>query len=35
MEYNIQDYSMWENGEEFGKKFKKLIDGLDLFYKQE
>ena len=34
MEYHILDFSKWEDGEEFGKVFKKLIDGLDLFYKE-
>ncbi|KAF0107004.1 MAG: pentapeptide repeat-containing protein [Anaerolineaceae bacterium] len=34
MEYHILDFSKWENGEEFGKVFGKLIDGLDLFYKE-
>ncbi|MBN1452155.1 MAG: toll/interleukin-1 receptor domain-containing protein [Anaerolineales bacterium] len=33
MEYNILDFSNWEDGDEFEKQFKKLIDGLDLFYK--
>jgi len=33
MEYNILDFSKWEQNAEFGKLFKKLIDGLELFYK--
>ena len=33
MEYNILDFSKWEDEGEFEKQFKKLIDGLDLFYK--
>jgi len=33
MEYNILDFSKWENDTEFGVLFKKLIDGLELFYK--
>ena len=32
-EYNILDFSKWEDDAEFGKLFKKLIDGLELFYK--
>ena len=32
-EYNILDFSEWEDNAEFGKLFKKLIDGLELFYK--
>jgi uncharacterized protein YjbI with pentapeptide repeats len=32
-EYNILDFSKWEDGAEFEKLFKKLIDGLELFYK--
>jgi hypothetical protein len=34
MEYNILDFSMWKDEAEFGKIFRKLIDGLDLFYKE-
>jgi hypothetical protein len=34
MEYNILDFSKWKDEEEFGKMFRKLIDGLDLFYKE-
>ena len=33
MEYNILDFSEWRDDAEFGKLFKKLIDGLELFYK--
>ena len=34
MEYNILDFSKWQDEQEFGKMFKKLLDGLDLFYKK-
>jgi hypothetical protein len=34
MEYNILDFSNWKDEEAFEKKFRKLIDGLDLFYKE-
>jgi uncharacterized protein YjbI with pentapeptide repeats len=33
MEYNILDFSKWEDEGEFKNQFGKLIDGLDLFYK--
>ena len=33
MEYNILDFSKWEDKEGFEMMFKKLVDGLDLFYK--
>jgi hypothetical protein len=33
MEYNVLDFSKWKDDTEFGKLFKKLIDGLELFYK--
>jgi uncharacterized protein YjbI with pentapeptide repeats len=33
MEYNILDFSQWQDPVEFAKVFKKLIAGLDLFYK--
>jgi hypothetical protein len=33
MEYNILDFSRWKDEAEFGRSFKKLIDGLELFYK--
>jgi uncharacterized protein YjbI with pentapeptide repeats len=35
MEYNILDFSKWKDEGEFEKKFRKLVDGLDLFYKEE
>ncbi len=34
MEYNILDFSNWEDDAELNKMFKKLIDGLDMFYKK-
>jgi uncharacterized protein YjbI with pentapeptide repeats len=34
MEYNIMDFSKWRDEEEFGRKFAKLVEGLDLFYKK-
>ncbi len=34
MEYNIMDFSKWRDKKEFEKKFVKLIEGLDLFYKE-
>ena len=34
MEYNILDFSKWKDEVEFGKMFRKLIEGLDLFYKE-
>jgi hypothetical protein len=33
MEYNILDFSAWEDDGKFGNTFNKLIDGLQLFYK--
>ena len=33
MEYNILDFSMWNDDDKFGTTFNKLIDGLELFYK--
>lgn len=33
MEYNILDFSQWKDKSVFEKQFRKLIDGLDLFYK--
>jgi hypothetical protein len=33
MEYNILDFSAWKDDSKFGIMFRKLIDGLDLFYK--
>lgn len=33
MEYNILDFSAWEDESKFEGMFRKLIDGLELFYK--
>jgi uncharacterized protein YjbI with pentapeptide repeats len=33
MEYNILDFSAWEDDSKFEIKFRQLIDGLELFYK--
>jgi len=33
MEYNILDFSAWEDDVKFDGIFRKLIDGLELFYK--
>jgi hypothetical protein len=33
MEYNILDFSEWEDDSKFEGIFRKLIDGLELFYK--
>jgi uncharacterized protein YjbI with pentapeptide repeats len=33
LEYNILDFSAWEDDSKFGTTFNKLIDGLGLFYK--
>ena len=33
MEYNILDFSAWEDDVKFEGVFRKLIDGLELFYK--
>ena len=33
MEYNILDFSEWEDDVKFEEMFRKLIDGLELFYK--
>lgn len=33
MEYNILDFSAWEDDVKFERMFRKLIDGLQLFYK--
>jgi hypothetical protein len=33
MEYNILDFSEWEDDVKFEGMFRKLIDGLELFYK--
>jgi hypothetical protein len=34
MEYNIMDFSNWRDEKEFERKFGKLIEGLNLFYKE-
>jgi hypothetical protein len=34
MEYNILDFLNWKDEAEFTKKFAKLVEGLDLFYKE-
>ncbi len=34
MEYNILDFSKWEDEATFNSKFAKLLSGLDLFYKK-
>jgi hypothetical protein len=34
MGYNILDFSNWKDESEFTRKFAKLVEGLDLFYKQ-
>jgi len=33
MEYNILDFSAWQDDSKFDGMFRKLIDGLELFYK--
>jgi hypothetical protein len=33
MEYNILDFSAWQDDNKFDGMFRKLIDGLELFYK--
>ncbi len=33
MEYNILDFSAWQDDSQFEDMFHKLIDGLELFYK--
>ncbi len=33
MEYNILDFSAWEDEDKFEDMFRRLIDGLELFYK--
>ena len=35
MEYNILDFSVWEDDVKFEGMFRRLIDGLELFYKGE
>lgn len=34
MEYNILDFSGWEDDTKFNEAFTKLLNGLDLFYKR-
>ena len=34
MEYNILDFSAWKDDAQFDAIFKRLIDGIDLFYKK-
>jgi hypothetical protein len=34
MEYNILEFSSWEDSTTFDAKFAKLLSGLDLFYKK-
>jgi hypothetical protein len=34
MEYNILDFSAWEDDRKFEGMFRRLIDGLELFYKE-
>jgi hypothetical protein len=34
MEYNILDFSTWDDEDVFLRMFTRLIDGLDLFYKE-
>jgi hypothetical protein len=34
MEYNIPDFSAWKDDSKFESMFRKLIDGLELFYKR-
>lgn len=33
MEYNVLDFSEWQDDSQFDVMFRKLIDGLELFYK--
>ncbi len=33
-EYNILDFSLWTNHNNFKRMFKKLVDGLNLYYKK-
>ena len=35
MEYNILDFSDWQNDTAFKQKFERLIDGLGLFYQED
>jgi hypothetical protein len=34
MKYNIMDFSDWKDEGMLGRKFGKLVEGLDLFYKE-
>ena len=34
LEYNILDFSMWQDERVFGQMFDRLLDGLQLFYKK-
>ena len=34
MEYNILDFSKWDDHGSFLRMFQRLIEGLDLFYKE-
>jgi len=34
MEYNILDFSKWRDDDEMGRMFRRMVDGLDLFYKE-
>jgi hypothetical protein len=33
--HRILDFSNWKDKSEFTRKFAKLVEGLDLFYKEE
>jgi len=33
MEYNILDFSAWQDDRKFGNTFNKWLYGLELFYK--
>jgi hypothetical protein len=35
MEYHILDFSKWQDEGEFVKMFRKLVEGLDLLFKEE
>ena len=34
MEYDILDFSAWQDDSKFDGMFRKLLDGLGLFYKK-
>ena len=34
MKYNILDFSDWKSDDSFQEKFKKLLEGLEIFYKE-